>query len=157
MWYFSSGLVVNRHPSLFYALPGSTQPPNGPSSGFSNILPLTSGSVKSLKMLFAQGRCSYVSTLVHVAHLNANRKNDTTIQPELANDPQGSERVPLGVHPREHIVDLFPPLHPCEFSIASASWTHPNEVHLCVGAIDHQTKLKRSVGMFFLTSHPVGA
>jgi len=62
--------------------------------------------------------------------------------------------------PRERIFDLFPPLRPREFSIASASQAHPHEVHLCVAIVDYKTKLKsrrRGVGTSFLASLPVGA
>jgi len=61
---------------------------------------------------------------------------------------------------RDHIFDLFPPLRPREFSIASASQAHPHEVHLCVAVVDYKTKLKarrRGVGTSFLASLPVGA
>lgn len=62
--------------------------------------------------------------------------------------------------PRDHIFDLFPPLRPREFSIASASQAHPHEVHLCVAIVDYKTKLKaprRGVGTSFLASLLVGA
>jgi len=61
--------------------------------------------------------------------------------------------------PRDHIFDLFPPLRPREFSIASTSQAHPHEVHLCVAIVDYKTKLKarrRGVGTSFLASLPVG-
>ena len=62
--------------------------------------------------------------------------------------------------PRDHIFDLFPPLRPREFSIASASQAHPREVHLCVAIVDYKTKLKarrHGVGTSFLASLPIGA
>ncbi|KAH9999199.1 riboflavin synthase domain-like protein [Russula compacta] len=61
--------------------------------------------------------------------------------------------------PRDHIFDLFPPLRPREFSIASASVAHPHEVHLCVAIVEYKTKLKarrRGVGTSFLASLPIG-
>jgi len=62
--------------------------------------------------------------------------------------------------PRDRIFDLFPPLRPREFSIASASLAHPHEIHLCVAIIDYKTKLKarrRGVGTSYLASLPLGA
>ncbi|KAI0295109.1 riboflavin synthase domain-like protein [Multifurca ochricompacta] len=62
--------------------------------------------------------------------------------------------------PRDRIFDLFPPLRPREFSIASAAQAHPREVHLCVAIINYKTKLKarrHGVGTAFLASLPVGA
>lgn len=62
--------------------------------------------------------------------------------------------------PRDYIFELFPPLRPREFSIASASQAHPREVQLCVAIVDYKTKLKaprRGVGTSFLASLPVGA
>ncbi|KAI9509000.1 riboflavin synthase domain-like protein [Russula earlei] len=62
--------------------------------------------------------------------------------------------------PRGRIFDLFPPLRPREFSIASASLAHPHEVHLCVAIIDFKTKLKarrRGAGTSFLARLPIGA
>ncbi|SRR6266702_3249788 len=61
--------------------------------------------------------------------------------------------------PRDYIFDVFPPLRPREFSIASSALVHPHEVHLCVAIIDYKTKLKarrRGVGTSFLASLPVG-
>jgi sulfite reductase alpha subunit-like flavoprotein len=61
--------------------------------------------------------------------------------------------------PRDYVFDVFPPLRPREFSIASSVLVHPHEVHLCVAIIDYKTKLKarrRGVGTSFLTSLPVG-
>lgn len=61
--------------------------------------------------------------------------------------------------PREHIFELFPPLRPREFSIASASLAHPHEVHLCVAVVNYKTKLKarrRGVCTSFLASLPIG-
>lgn len=62
--------------------------------------------------------------------------------------------------PRDYIFDVFPPLRPREFSIASSALVHPHEVHLCVAIIDYKTKLKarrRGVGTSFLASLPAGA
>ncbi|KAF8487214.1 hypothetical protein DFH94DRAFT_841580 [Russula ochroleuca] len=44
--------------------------------------------------------------------------------------------------PREHIFELFPPLRPREFSIASASLAHPHEVQLCVAVVDYKSELR---------------
>ncbi|KAG2095664.1 uncharacterized protein F5147DRAFT_818907, partial [Suillus discolor] len=54
--------------------------------------------------------------------------------------------------PREHVFDLFPPLRPREFSIASSieaiqftsefCQLHPREIHLCVAIVCYRTKLK---------------
>ncbi|KAH9966182.1 riboflavin synthase domain-like protein [Lactifluus volemus] len=61
--------------------------------------------------------------------------------------------------PRDYIFDLFPPLRPREFSIASAALMHPREVHLCVAIVDYKTQLKarrRGVCTSFLASLPIG-
>jgi sulfite reductase alpha subunit-like flavoprotein len=61
--------------------------------------------------------------------------------------------------PREHIFELFPPLRPREFSIASASLAHPHEIHLCVAVVDYKTKLRalrRGLCTSFLASLPIG-
>ncbi|KAG1894003.1 riboflavin synthase domain-like protein [Suillus fuscotomentosus] len=44
--------------------------------------------------------------------------------------------------PREYVFDLFPPLRPREFSIASSIKLHPREIHLCVAIVRYRTKLK---------------
>ncbi|KAG1797098.1 riboflavin synthase domain-like protein [Suillus plorans] len=44
--------------------------------------------------------------------------------------------------PREYVFDLFPPLRPREFSIASSIELHPREIHLCVAIVRYGTKLK---------------
>ncbi|KAH7100415.1 riboflavin synthase domain-like protein [Auriculariales sp. MPI-PUGE-AT-0066] len=44
--------------------------------------------------------------------------------------------------PREYIFDLFPPLRPRMFSIASSVKLHPNQVHLCVAIVQYRTRLK---------------
>ncbi|OAX32629.1 riboflavin synthase domain-like protein [Rhizopogon vinicolor AM-OR11-026] len=44
--------------------------------------------------------------------------------------------------PREYVFDLFPPLRPREFSIASSIEFHPREIHLCVAIVRYRTKLK---------------
>ncbi|KAG2137490.1 riboflavin synthase domain-like protein [Suillus clintonianus] len=44
--------------------------------------------------------------------------------------------------PREYVFDLFPPLRPREFSIASSIEFHPRELHLCVAIVRYRTKLK---------------
>ena len=61
--------------------------------------------------------------------------------------------------PRDYVFEVFPPLRPREFSIASSVLVHPHEVHLCVAIIDYKTKLKArrcGVGTSFLASLPVG-
>ncbi|KAH7888220.1 hypothetical protein F5I97DRAFT_1806465 [Phlebopus sp. FC_14] len=44
--------------------------------------------------------------------------------------------------PRDYIFDLFPPLRPRQFSIASSSKRHPRQVHLCVAIVKYRTRLK---------------
>ncbi|KAG2130147.1 uncharacterized protein EDB93DRAFT_87346 [Suillus bovinus] len=44
--------------------------------------------------------------------------------------------------PRGYVFDLFPPLRPREFSIASSIKLHPHEIHLCVAIVRYRTKLK---------------
>ncbi|KAI0920248.1 hypothetical protein AcV5_010040 [Taiwanofungus camphoratus] len=44
--------------------------------------------------------------------------------------------------PREYIFDLFPPLRPRQFSIASSVKCHPRQVHLCVAIVQYRTMLK---------------
>ena len=61
--------------------------------------------------------------------------------------------------PRDYIFDVFPPLRPREFSIASSALVHPHELHLCVAIIDYKTRLKarrRGVGTSFLAALPIG-
>ncbi|KAI0070674.1 riboflavin synthase domain-like protein [Panus rudis PR-1116 ss-1] len=57
--------------------------------------------------------------------------------------------------PKEYVFDLFPPLRPREFSIASSSLRHPRQVHLCVAIVNYRTKLKiprRGVATTYLAS-----
>ncbi|KAF7327494.1 Riboflavin synthase domain-like protein [Mycena kentingensis (nom. inval.)] len=44
--------------------------------------------------------------------------------------------------PMDYIFDIFPPLRPREFSIASSMKMHPQQVHLCVAIVKYRTKLK---------------
>ncbi|KDR73969.1 hypothetical protein GALMADRAFT_250695 [Galerina marginata CBS 339.88] len=44
--------------------------------------------------------------------------------------------------PRDYIFDVFPPLRPREFSIASSVKKHPHQIHLCVAIVKYRTKLK---------------
>lgn len=44
--------------------------------------------------------------------------------------------------PRAYIFDLFPPLRPRQFSIASSSHAHPRRIHLCVAIVNYRTMLK---------------
>ncbi|KAI0052732.1 riboflavin synthase domain-like protein [Auriscalpium vulgare] len=61
--------------------------------------------------------------------------------------------------PKDYIFDVFPPLRPREFSIASSSKRHPNEVHICAGIVQYRTKLKiprRGVGTTYLAVLQLG-
>ena len=44
--------------------------------------------------------------------------------------------------PRSYIFDLFPPLRPRQFSIASSARAHPRRIHLCVAVVNYRTMLK---------------
>ncbi|KIK93213.1 hypothetical protein PAXRUDRAFT_829176 [Paxillus rubicundulus Ve08.2h10] len=44
--------------------------------------------------------------------------------------------------PRDYAFDLFPPLRPRQFSIASSPKRHPREIHLCIAIVRYRTKLK---------------
>ncbi|PPQ83917.1 hypothetical protein CVT25_000662 [Psilocybe cyanescens] len=44
--------------------------------------------------------------------------------------------------PKGYIFDVFPPLRPREFSIASSIKTHLHQIHLCVAIVKYRTKLK---------------
>ncbi|KAJ4480982.1 hypothetical protein J3R30DRAFT_3462879 [Lentinula aciculospora] len=44
--------------------------------------------------------------------------------------------------PKNYIFDIFPPLRPRQFSIASSVKKHPRSIHLCVAMIKYKTKLK---------------
>ncbi|KAA1467026.1 riboflavin synthase domain-like protein [Dentipellis sp. KUC8613] len=44
--------------------------------------------------------------------------------------------------PKEYVFDLFPPLRPREFSIASSVLRHPHEIELCIAIVQYRTKLK---------------
>lgn len=44
--------------------------------------------------------------------------------------------------PKEYIFELFPPLRPREFSIASSVHHHPRQVQLCIAIVQYRTKLK---------------
>ncbi|KAK7029516.1 NAPDH-dependent diflavin reductase [Paramarasmius palmivorus] len=46
--------------------------------------------------------------------------------------------------PQDYIFDIFPPLRPRQFSIASSVKVHPRQVHLCVAMVKYKTKLKVS-------------
>ncbi|TDL14869.1 riboflavin synthase domain-like protein [Rickenella mellea] len=57
--------------------------------------------------------------------------------------------------PREYIFDIFPPLRPRQFSIASSVKVHPKHIHLCVAIVQYRTKLKvprRGVCTTYLSS-----
>jgi sulfite reductase alpha subunit-like flavoprotein len=137
------------------------QSPNGSSFGFSNTSPLMSGSVRSSKN-FVRLRARYLSLHFGTPRLlkcEQEELYDYTTRVRRTIHEVLSEFRSVRV-PRERIFDLFPPLRPREFSIASASRAHPREVHLCVAIVDYKTKLKaqrRGVGTSFLVSLPVGA
>ncbi|KAH6904457.1 hypothetical protein BKA70DRAFT_1296764 [Coprinopsis sp. MPI-PUGE-AT-0042] len=44
--------------------------------------------------------------------------------------------------PQDYIFDVFPPLRPRHFSIASSVSKHPRQIHLCVAIVKYRTKLK---------------
>jgi len=44
--------------------------------------------------------------------------------------------------PREYIFDLFPPIRPRQFSIASSVKRHPRQVDLCVAIVQYKTMLR---------------
>ncbi|KAI0363943.1 riboflavin synthase domain-like protein [Pilatotrama ljubarskyi] len=44
--------------------------------------------------------------------------------------------------PREYIFDLFPPLRPRQFSIASSVKKYPRSIHLCIAIVQYRTMLK---------------
>ncbi|TBU41104.1 riboflavin synthase domain-like protein [Dichomitus squalens] len=44
--------------------------------------------------------------------------------------------------PREYIFDLFPPLRPRQFSIASSIRAHQRRIHLCIAIVQYRTMLK---------------
>ncbi|KAI0776652.1 riboflavin synthase domain-like protein [Trametes elegans] len=44
--------------------------------------------------------------------------------------------------PREYVFDLFPPLRPRQFSIASSVKKHPRSIHLCIAIVQYRTMLK---------------
>ncbi|KAI0798150.1 riboflavin synthase domain-like protein [Abortiporus biennis] len=61
--------------------------------------------------------------------------------------------------PKEYIFDLFPPLRPREFSIASSVHKHPRKVQLCIAIVQYKTKLKiprRGVTTTYLSSLQLG-
>ncbi|KAJ3563104.1 hypothetical protein NP233_g9156 [Leucocoprinus birnbaumii] len=44
--------------------------------------------------------------------------------------------------PRDYVFDVFPFMRPRQFSIASSSKEHPNQIHLCIAIVKYRTKLK---------------
>lgn len=44
----------------------------------------------------------------------------------------------------EYIFDLIPPIKARSFSIASSSRMHPNEIHLIVGVVKYQTRMRKT-------------
>lgn len=43
----------------------------------------------------------------------------------------------------EYLLDMIPPIKPRSFSIASALSCHPSEIHLIVGVVNYQTRLRK--------------
>jgi len=61
--------------------------------------------------------------------------------------------------PREYVFDLFPPLRPREFSIASSVHRLPQKVQLCIAIVQYRTRLKiprRGVATSYLSSLQIG-
>ncbi|KAH8093162.1 riboflavin synthase domain-like protein [Cristinia sonorae] len=61
--------------------------------------------------------------------------------------------------PREYVFDLFPPLRPREFSIASSVHRFPRKVQLCIAIVQYRTRLKiprRGVATTYLSSLQIG-
>ncbi|TCD66631.1 NAPDH-dependent diflavin reductase [Steccherinum ochraceum] len=61
--------------------------------------------------------------------------------------------------PREYVFDLFPPLRPREFSIASSMHRFPRKLQLCIAIVKYRTKLKiprRGVATTYLSSLQIG-
>ncbi|KAG7087387.1 hypothetical protein E1B28_013358 [Marasmius oreades] len=44
--------------------------------------------------------------------------------------------------PKQYVFDVFPPLRPRQFSIASSIKKHPRQIHLCVAIVKYRTKLR---------------
>lgn len=44
----------------------------------------------------------------------------------------------------QYLFDIIPPIKPRSFSIASSTSVHPNEVHLIVGVVKYQTRMKKT-------------
>ncbi|EMD32805.1 hypothetical protein CERSUDRAFT_161320 [Gelatoporia subvermispora B] len=62
--------------------------------------------------------------------------------------------------PREYVFDVFPPLRPRQFSIASSSKRHPRQVQLCIAIVQYKTMLKiprRGVCTAYLASLQPGS
>lgn len=62
--------------------------------------------------------------------------------------------------PKEYLFDLFPPLRPREFSIASSALSNPRRIELCVAIVKYRTKLKiprRGVATTYLAALEPGA
>ncbi|KAI9030660.1 hypothetical protein CLU79DRAFT_694685 [Phycomyces nitens] len=45
--------------------------------------------------------------------------------------------------PLDYILDIFPPLQPRSYSIASSIRVHPNEMHLCIAIVKYKTKMRK--------------
>lgn len=60
----------------------------------------------------------------------------------------------------QYLFDIIPPIKPRSFSIASSVRCHPNEVHLIVGVVKYQTRLKKTrIGLcsnYLASLTPVG-
>ncbi|KDQ52353.1 hypothetical protein JAAARDRAFT_184230 [Jaapia argillacea MUCL 33604] len=61
--------------------------------------------------------------------------------------------------PREYVFDVFPPMRPREFSIASSVKRHPKKIQLCVAIVRYKTRLKiprKGVATSYLASLRLG-
>jgi sulfite reductase alpha subunit-like flavoprotein len=54
----------------------------------------------------------------------------------LADFPSCRGNVPLS-----YIFDLFPPMKPRQFSIASSHAATPDQIHLCVAIVEYKTRM----------------
>ncbi|TRM58748.1 riboflavin synthase domain-like protein [Schizophyllum amplum] len=62
--------------------------------------------------------------------------------------------------PPEYVFDVFPPMRPREFSIASSIQRHPRQIQLCIAIVRYRTKLKvprRGVCTSWLVGLPIGS
>ncbi|KZT36248.1 riboflavin synthase domain-like protein [Sistotremastrum suecicum HHB10207 ss-3] len=62
--------------------------------------------------------------------------------------------------PTRYVFDVFPPLRPRQFSIASSLRTHPSQIHICMAVVNYKTKLReprRGTCTSYLSSLVVGS